>query len=135
MLEYMIGNTDFSIFARHNVRIIQRPDKSLHPVPYDFDFSGLVHAPYAVPARALMLTSVRDRMYRGPCLRQEQVDPYIANFVAKKDQVRALPDAIPGMDKSSREDARSYLDEFYSAIKTSKDAKRVFVSCADKPTM
>jgi hypothetical protein len=135
MFEYMIGNTDFSIFALHNVRLVQRPDKSVHPIPYDFDFSGLVHPPYAMPARALMLTSVRDRLYRGPCRRQEQIDPYLANFVAKRDLLRALPDAIPGMDKSSREDARSYLDEFYSAIKTTKDAKRLFVDCADKPTM
>ena len=36
--EYMIGNTDFSIHALHNVKIVQRPDKSLHPIPYDFDY-------------------------------------------------------------------------------------------------
>jgi hypothetical protein len=135
IFEFMIGNTDFSIFALHNVRLVQRPDKSLHPVPYDFDFSGLVHTPYASPGRGLMLATVRERLYRGPCRRQEQVDPYIANFVAKKDLLRALPDAIPGMDKSSREDAKSYLDGFYAAIKTTKDARRLFVDCADKPTM
>jgi hypothetical protein len=135
IFEFMIGNTDFSIFALHNVRLVQRPDKSIHPIPYDFDFSGLVHPPYALPAPALMLTTVRDRRYRGPCRRQEQIDPYLANFVAKKDLLRALPDAIPGMDKASREDARSYVDEFYSAIKTTKDTKRLFVDCADKSTM
>jgi hypothetical protein len=135
IFEYMIGNTDFSIFALHNVRLVQRPDKSIHPIPYDFDISGLVHPPYAVPARGMMITSVRDRVYRGPCRRQEQIDPYIANFVAKKDLLRALPDSIPGLDKPSREDARSYLDDFFSAIKTTKDAKRLFVDCPDKPTM
>jgi len=135
MFEYMIGNTDFSIYALHNVRVLQRPDKSLHPIPYDFDFSGLVHPPYASPDRALRLASVRDRLYRGPCRRQEQVDPYLANFVAKKDLLRALPDSIPGMDRTSRDDARSYLDSFYSAIKTTKDARRLFIDCRDKPTM
>jgi hypothetical protein len=135
IFEYMIGNTDFSIYALHNVKLVQRPDKSIHPVPYDLDFSGLVHAPYAAPDRALMLTSVRDRMYRGPCRRPEQVDPYIANFVAKKETLRALPDAIPGLDKSEREDVKSYLDGFFSAIKTAKDAKRVFVDCSEKSTM
>ena len=135
IFQYMIGNTDFSIYALHNVRLVQRPDKSIHPVPYDFDFSGLVHAPYAAPMRELMITSVRDRVYRGPCRRLEQIDPYIANFVAKKDQLLALTDSIPGMDKSSREDARSYLGDFYSAIKTTKDVRRLFVECADKSTM
>jgi len=135
IFEYLIGNTDFSIFALHNVRLVQRPDKKIHPVPYDFDISGLVQPPYAIPDRKLMITSVRDRLYRGPCRKQEPVDPYIATFVAKKDVVRALPDSIPGMDKASREETRSYIDSFYSAIKTPKDAKRLFADCADKSTM
>jgi hypothetical protein len=135
IFQYMIGNTDFSIYALHNVRLVQRPDKSIHPVPYDLDFSGLVHAPYASPDRALMLPSVRERMYRGPCRREEQIDPYIANFVAKKKILLDLPDAVPGLDKSSRDDAKSYLEGFFSAIKTTKDAKRVFVDCAVKSTM
>jgi len=135
IFEYMIGNTDFSIFALHNTKLVQRPDKSVHPIPYDFDFSGLVHPPYAVPGRGLNITSVRDRVYRGPCRKQEQVDPYVANFVAKSDLLRALPDAITGLDKSSRDDVKSYLDSFYSSIKTTRDVRRMFVDCADKPTM
>jgi hypothetical protein len=63
------------------------------------------------------------------------VDPYIANFVAKKDAVRALPDTIPGLSRQSRDEARSYIDSFYGAIKSSKDVKGLFVSCAAKPTM
>lgn len=132
---YMIGNTDFSIYALHNVVLVQRPDKSLHPVAYDFDISGLVHPPYAAPQRELLITSVRDRLYRGPCRRQEQVDPYIANFVAKKDQVLALPASIPGLDKDSQRNVKDYLEDFYSSIKTTKDVKRLFVDCRDKPYM
>src|SRR5204863_8462875 len=133
--EYMIGNTDFSIYALHNVKLVLRPDKSIHPVPYDFDFSGLVSPPYAAPDRNLMLNSVRDRMYRGPCKPQPQIDPYIANFVAKRDLIRALTDDVPGMTKSSKDDVRSYLDAFYSAIRTSKDVRRLFVECKDVTTM
>jgi hypothetical protein len=124
-----------SLFALHNVRIVQRPDKSLHVIPYDFDLSGLVNAPYAVPARGLMIKTVTDRIYRGPCRNQERVDPYVANFVAKKDEIRALPESIPGMSKQIREDTRRYIDEFYSAIKTPKDVKGLFVSCSPKPYM
>jgi hypothetical protein len=132
---YMIGNTDFSIYALHNVVLVQRPDKSIHPVPYDFDISGLVHPPYAAPDRALMITSVRDRLYRGPCRPQPQVDPYIANFVAKKDQVLALAATIPGIDKDSVRNVKDYLEDFYSSIKGTKDVKKLFVDCKDKVTM
>jgi len=135
IFEYMIGNTDFSIYALHNVRIVQRPDKSLHPVPYDFDFSGLVNAPYALPARGLLLKNVQERFYRGPCRRQEQVDPYVANFVAKRDQIRALPETIPGIDRRTRDETRDYIDSFYSSIRSTKDVRGLFVSCSPKPTM
>lgn len=135
VFEFMIGNTDFSIYALHNVRIVQRPDRSLHVVPYDFDMSGLVNAPYAIPSRGFMIKSVTERVYRGPCRNQEMVDPYIANFVAKRDAIRALPDAVPGFSRETRDATRRYIDSFYDAIKTSKDVKRLFVSCSPKPTM
>jgi hypothetical protein len=137
IFEYMIGNTDVSIFALHNLVLVQTapPNTNLYTVPYDFDISGIVHPPYAIPDRQLMIKSVQDRLYRGPCLAQELVDPIVANFVAKKEQIMALPGAIPEMDKASRDDAKSYLESFYSAIKNSKDVKRLFSDCKAKPTM
>lgn len=135
IFQYMIGNTDYSIYALHNVRIVQRPDKSLHPIPYDFDVSGLVNPPYGIPARALMIKSVTERMYRGPCRAQSLVDPYVANFVAKKDAVRALPDSVPGLERATRDTVRSFLDSFYSAIRTPKDVRGLFVNCSPKSTM
>lgn len=135
IFQYMIGNTDFSIYALHNVRIIQRPDKSLHPVPYDFDVSGLVKPPYGVPARALMLKSVTDRLYRGPCRPQTVVDPVVANFAAKRDAVRALTDSIPGFERETLYDVRSYLDSFYSTIRSPRDVRGIFVNCSPKSTM
>ena len=67
LFEYMIGNTDMSIWALHNMRLVQKPNRTLTVVPYDFDLSGFVHAPYAIPDRKLGLRSVVDRLYRGPC--------------------------------------------------------------------
>ena len=135
IFEYMIGNTDYSIYALHNVRIVQRPDKSLHPIPYDFDVSGLVNPPYGIPARGLMLKSVTDRLYRGPCRTQELVDPIVANFVAKKDIIKALPDSLPGIEGDTRREVRSFIDSFYSSIKGPKDVRGLFVTCKQRSTM
>ena len=136
IFEYMIGNTDYSIYALHNVKIVQRPDKSLHPVPYDFDVTGLVKPPYGIPARGLNLKTVSDRMYRGPCRKpQELVDPYVANFLAKKDLIKALPDSIPGMDRLSKDEVKSFINSFYASVDSAKDVKGLFVNCAAKSTM
>ncbi len=60
LLEYMLGNTDYSIWALHNVVIVQDKSRRFMPVPYNFDLSGMVNAPYAVPEQRLNLTP-RDR--------------------------------------------------------------------------
>ena len=136
VFEYMIGNTDVSIAAVHNVIFVQKPNEKLwYPIPYDFDVSGLVHPPYAIPARGLNIKAVTDRLYRGPCQTPEKTDPTIANFVAKKPLIMALPDAIAGMDRASRDDAKMFLESFYSEIKNPKDVKRIFVDCKKATTM
>src|SRR5205823_11076206 len=64
LFEYMIGNLDMSIVTQHNFKFVQLPDGSVYPIPYDFDYSGLVDAAYALPPPGLHITTVRDRVYR-----------------------------------------------------------------------
>ena len=133
---YMIGHTDFSIYALHNVILVQTPDRMLHTIPYDFDISGLVHPPYAIPGRGLPIKTVQERFFRGPCRTQDQVEPILANFNSKKASVLGLLDTIPGIDRTSRQDARAFLDGFYSTITNQGDVKRLFVEkCSKAPGM
>ncbi|MCU0624267.1 MAG: hypothetical protein MUF53_10480, partial [Gemmatimonadaceae bacterium] len=40
VFEYLIGNTDWSLGALHNVKLVMTPrDANVYPVAYDFDFS------------------------------------------------------------------------------------------------
>ena len=132
VFEYMIGNTDYSIYVQHNVRVVQMPDRTLHPVPYDFDISGFVNPPYAIPARGLIIKTVKDRLYRGPCQTPEQINPILANFIAKKDRVMELFDSVPDLNREARREARDYIDDFYSTIKNDRNAKRLFTDNCSK---
>ncbi|MFC2096584.1 hypothetical protein ACFLQ3_02680 [Bacteroidota bacterium] len=44
---------------------VTKPD--LIPVPYDFDFAGLVNADYANPAEVLDIENVTERYFLGLC--------------------------------------------------------------------
>jgi hypothetical protein len=123
LFEYLIGNTDFSIFALHNVRLVQDQARVLYPIPYDFDFSGVVNAQYAVPGRQLHIETVRDRLYRGPCRSVEELRPFLAAFRARKADVMATVDAVPDLDKDSRRKTREYLEDFYRTIDRSGSLK------------
>jgi len=99
LVQFMLGNTDYSIVLLHNIRLVQPPAGPFRLITYDFDLSGLVNAPYAIPARGLGIKTVRDRYYRGPCLSVEQLEPWLARFRRAQDDVMALveePDFPPG---------------------------------------
>jgi hypothetical protein len=130
LFEYMIGNTDFSIWALHNVRVVQKPDRTLLGVPYDFDLSGLVHAPYAMPDRRLGLRSVVDRLYRGPCRTTDEFDAAAAPFRTKRGDMLALVDATRDLDQSLRGDMKEYIEAFFRAIDKPASIKKALVDAS-----
>ena len=116
LFEYMIGNTDMSMYLLHNVILVQTPGRVTFPVPYDFDYSGLVDARYAIPAKQFNLTSVRDRIYRGPCRTAAELQPFFEKFQAKKTEILALFDSIPGLDANYRKDSQKYIEAFFQTM-------------------
>ena len=121
LFEYMIGNQDWSARAGppgegccHNSRLIAPgPGGSLIPVPYDFDYSGLVNPPYAVAPDGVR--SVRERRYQGYCVHNAQALAVAAEFRAKRGALLAMLGQIP-LDESVRRRSAAYLDGFFADI-------------------
>ena len=65
LVQYLFGNGDVSLPMARNLKIVERPDGSLVPVGYDFDFSGWVGAPYASPTSEIGQQSIYQRIYQG----------------------------------------------------------------------
>ncbi len=133
LFQYMIGNTDFSLMMLHNYRMVQT-DTSMayYPVAYDFDWSGLVNAPYARPDYRLPIKRVIDRLYRGGCHTPQEVTEAIAVFKAKKGEIYGSLQAIKELTPDRLKEASSYLDEFYKLIDDSGQVKREFMRVCDK---
>jgi hypothetical protein len=118
LVEYMLGNTDYSIWALHNVVIVQNKARRFFPVPYDFDLSGMVNPPYAAPDERLHLKSVTDRLYRGPCRTVAEFDAAAAPFRAHETEMFAAIERSPELDAFHRRDMRSYLESFFRRVAT-----------------
>lgn len=115
---YMIANHDWSIYALHNVRLVQVPGQALmYPVAYDFDFSGLVNAPYAGPPPQLPIKSLRERLYRGPCRKIDELVPTLERFNQARDSIYEIIRNQPGIEEGRVKDAHRYLDGFFDRIK------------------
>jgi len=127
MLEYMLGNTDYSIWTLHNVVIVSDKRRRLYPVPYDFDLSGMVNPKYAAPDPRLSLKSVTDRLYRGPCRTVEEFDTAAQPFRAHKDEMMTAIDSVAELDRTHKTEMKDYLESFFRRIATPQTIKRTFV--------
>ena len=133
VFQYMIGNTDFSLQMLHNYRIVQM-DTSMgfYPVAYDFDWSGLVDAPYARPDYRLPIKRVTDRLYRGGCHTPEMLAQVVDLFKAKKKEIYGVLQGIKELTPDRLKEATQYLDEFFKLIDDPGDVKREFRRVCDR---
>jgi hypothetical protein len=85
----MIGNTDWSVPIKHNVLLLSPSQVASANdnliVPFDFDYSGLVNAEYAIPFETLPIKTVRDRLYLAICRDENTFKNAINEFAEKKD--------------------------------------------------
>jgi hypothetical protein len=112
VFQYLAGNNDWSISYLHNVRLVATPSGT-RAVPYDFDFSGLVAASYAGPQPGLPITSIKQRLWRGPCLPAERLAPVLTRFTARRGAIDSLYREAPGLDRGYRAATLRWLGEFW----------------------
>jgi hypothetical protein len=119
LFQFMIGNTDWYITTTHNLDIFSKRDSILPiPIPYDFDYSGFVNTPYAVPNDHFPLKYVTERFYMGPCRSEAETKKTIQIFLDKKAQLIQYCKEFPYFSKSSRKHTVNYLESFYDIIES-----------------
>ncbi len=140
LFQYMIGNFDWSMNVGpagddccHNFRLMgatKEARSGIIPVPYDFDFSGLVNTPYAVVPDIVPVSSVLQRRYRGHCVHNAQVLAVVPEFRARRAELLAVLGQIPQLEERRRARAVAYLEGFFRDIATDEDVhKRLLRTC------
>ena len=133
IFEYMIGNTDWSVPAPHNIKLIQlkeTPSSRPFAVPYDFDYSGLVNTDYAVPDPLMNTETVTQRVYRGFARTPEEIDETLQLFKQQKEKIYALVNDFELLTNGSKKNMINYLDGFFDIINKPRDVKSVFIDNA-----
>lgn len=133
LFQYMIGNTDWEVANFHNMKLIAPKDDPTHKpyaVPYDFDVSGLVNAPYAAPNPSAGTTYVTERWYMGYERTIEEIMPVVKKFLEQKDNILKLVSDCEYLTKVSKKDMIEYLNEFFNGISDEGFVRRTFVNNA-----
>ncbi|MCS7035622.1 MAG: hypothetical protein NZM41_03055 [Saprospiraceae bacterium] len=120
VFEYMIGNTDWDIAMMRNVRLVRMPDGKISPIPYDFDFSGLVAAPYASPSSESGLRNVRDRFLMANGIPREALRRAVQRIKDRQQTLLALCQSRH-LPRDVSADMVQYLETFFQKIDKNND--------------
>ena len=140
LFEYMIGNFDWEFLAApagvdccHNSRFIAPKGATVAtannvvPAPYDFDSSGFVDAPYAVPPPSLGVTHTTDRVYRGYCADNGEIASVAAEFQAQRTAMKTLIASNSRLNDRFRAKTERFLDGFFAVLDDPSRVQREIV--------
>ncbi len=121
MFNYMAGNYDWSIPGQHNVKIFKPENLPANQygiaIPYDFDWSGIVNASYALPVESVGVSNVRERLFLGICRPPEVFDRHLHLLEAKKDDFYKIVNEFQYLKPKEKEDIIRYLETFFTQLR------------------
>jgi hypothetical protein len=134
IFQFLIANNDYSVIKAsgdddccHNIELVgfeneegDVGDGDIFPIPYDFDFSGLVNATYAAPPAQIPVRDVRFRYFYGLCEPKPILDAAIAQVQSKKDEILALIANTAELDEGTRDKTIEYVEDFFDIIEDPK---------------
>ena len=132
LFEYLIGNTDWSVPAYHNIKLIApKDDKNVRPyaIAYDFDICGFVDPPYATIDEQLQdkITTVRDRLNRGFPRTMDELKTAVKLFNDKKEKIIGLIKNNEYLNSKEKSRTLDYVEDFYKTINNERELNRIFV--------
>jgi hypothetical protein len=131
VFEFLIGNTDFSPIAGHpddecchNYVLFGNEVDPIFAIPYDFDQSGFVDAPYAMPAKQFGIRDVKQRVYRGRCVNNEYVAGSLQRFRENRKDIYKLINEQEGLSSAAHKAVTRYVDGFFELIDDPEKVER-----------
>ncbi len=119
--QMMIGNTDWSGLFQHNEKVLMLDEKTIVPLAYDFDMTGLVNPPYAQVNKNIGIERVTDRLYRGFCRDPKLMQTIREELLAKETRIfETVEKNRKYIDEAHSKACRQYLKEFFDILKSDR---------------
>lgn len=139
VFQFLVGNTDFSPIRGapdepccHNY-VLMGNDEVEISVPYDFDVTGIVAPPHAVPNSRFKINSVKERLYRGRCANNGQLESTFQAFRDKRTEIVDIIESLEPLSNSERKKTLRFVEGFYKIINSERQVKnRILEACLGK---
>lgn len=130
VFQYLVGNFDWAVPLLKNVTLLQPLDNPIAGpwvVPYDFDYSGMVNAPYAVPGEDYGIESVKDRVYRGFPRTTSEIALVMDTLQYYRPAFTKIIRECRLLQGFHRDEMIRYLDEFYELTSGPDQQQEIFI--------
>ncbi|NNF17372.1 MAG: hypothetical protein HKN70_11550 [Gammaproteobacteria bacterium] len=132
VFQYLIGNTDWSLVTAddddeccHNGDLLDIGQVRYY-VPYDFDLAGLVNARYSNPDPSLRIKKVTQRLYRGFCMPQTNVQTALETILKHESDIMGIMRGLPGLSPKELDSSSRYLQKFFTLAGNKEKLLRTF---------
>ncbi|MDJ0711184.1 MAG: hypothetical protein QNJ14_12370 [Woeseiaceae bacterium] len=141
VFEYMIGNTEYSFVnpepnknCCHNADVLSADGEPPYlPLPFDFDFAGIVNTPYAEPNPRFPIDDVRVRFYKGLCENNSLLADTAQRFLDEHGDFVTIVDRLEPLSRRSRVSVKNYLNGFIDRIADENSLERHFANKCLEP--
>jgi hypothetical protein len=132
VFEYMVGNTEYSLVnpepgknCCHNMEVLSATQGPPYvPMPFDFDFSGMVNAEYAQPNPLYPIRRVSVRFYKGICANNDLLPETLDLFNRHREALLGIIAESDFLSNRSRRSTTKYIDAFFKTISDPKTVRR-----------
>lgn len=133
---FLLGNTDFSIREGlegeeccHNAKLLLSASGEYYAIPYDFDASGYVDAPYAGgPSPVMEIRSNRQRRYRGYCWHNDSLASATAVIQAARGNIAAITGDATRVSSRTAKSSSNYVEGFFEVLDEQRRFDRAILS-------
>lgn len=126
--QFMIGNRDWNLLSCKNLKAFPSlDDKSIMVVPYDFDFAGLVDAPYATLHPDQKIEGISERICKLKFKDAQTLENVLSKMENKKEEILEMVDQFELMESKEKKETTQYIMSFYKLIENRKKAKEIFL--------
>ncbi|UCG26742.1 MAG: hypothetical protein JSV24_07105, partial [Bacteroidales bacterium] len=116
LFQYMVINNDWSVPLMKNIKLVSPGDANrMIPVPFDFDFSGFVNAPYRFTEEPED-DVYSDRRYKGPPNSKPEMDKHFEYFKSKRREIYDLVGDFEPLARKNKTIANKMLNDFYKVV-------------------
>ncbi len=112
IFQYAIGNFDWRLSTGRNLKYVQK-DGAIIAIPYDFDFSVFVDAPYATLNSNIGMKSKSDRIYLGFEEAVPNLIPQIVAFKAQQPKLLQIISDFELLNRKTRKKLEKYLNSYF----------------------